>query len=97
MKGLVHVAVGCFSCLLRAAAFLTRAQVGRVPVPPVVLGVRLLVAVVVLRRLAEELCKGRDVHGYARVDFHSRPGSRDLISWSSQPFPSGSSNEATEK
>jgi hypothetical protein len=28
---------------------------------------------------------------------HSRPGSRVRISWSSQPFPSGSSNEAKEK
>src|SRR5262249_15407673 len=62
MKNLLHVAVGGCGCLLRTAAAVTRAQVGRVPVPPVVLGVRLLVAAVVLRRLVEEFCKGRDVH-----------------------------------
>jgi hypothetical protein len=32
-----------------------------------------------------------------QVNFHSRPGSRVWISWSSQQFPSGSSNEANEK
>ena len=40
MKGLLHVAVGCCCCLLRTAAVLTRARVWRVPVPPVVRGVR---------------------------------------------------------
>ena len=40
---LVHVAVGGGGGLLRNAAALTRAQIGRVPVPPVVLGVRLLI------------------------------------------------------
>src|SRR4030095_9020739 len=44
MKDLLHVAVGGCCCLLRTAAALTRAQVGRVPVPPVVLGARRLVA-----------------------------------------------------
>jgi hypothetical protein len=56
MKDLLHVAIGCCFCLLWTAAVLTRAQIGRVPVPPVMLGVRLLVVVVVLCRLAEELC-----------------------------------------
>jgi hypothetical protein len=42
------------------------------------LGVRYLVVVVVLSGFAKELCQGRDVHGYAF--FHSRPGSRSLIS-----------------
>src|SRR5215213_3294479 len=63
MKGLLHVAAGGCCRLLRTAAVLTGAQVGRVPVPPVVLAVCLLVEIVVLRRLAEELCKGCDVHG----------------------------------
>src|SRR5262249_35842292 len=48
---------------LRTAAVLTRTQVGRVPIPPVMFGVRLLVVVVVLGRFAEEFCKPRDVHG----------------------------------
>src|SRR5262249_30046675 len=63
VKDLLHVTVAGGRRLLQTAAVLTRVQVGRVPVPPVVLGVRLLVAVVLLRRLAEELCKGRDVRG----------------------------------
>jgi hypothetical protein len=61
MKDLLHVAVGGGGRLRRTAAVLTRAQVGRVPVRPVMLYVRLLVGVVVLRGLAEELCKGCDV------------------------------------
>src|SRR5438093_6896376 len=56
VKDLLHAAVGGGRRLLRIAAALTRAQVGRVPVPPVVLGVRLLVVVVVLRCLAEQPC-----------------------------------------
>src|SRR5262249_40590864 len=63
MKDLIHVAVGCCRGLLRTAAVLTRAQVGCVPVPPVVLGMRALVVAVVLFRLVEGFCKGCDVHG----------------------------------
>ena len=63
MKDLLHSAVGGGGGLLRTAAVLTRAQVGRVPVPPVMLGVRLLEVVVVLRRLMEELCEGCHVPG----------------------------------
>jgi hypothetical protein len=93
MKDLLHVAVGDGAGLVRATAVLTRTQVGRIPVLPVVLGVRLLIVVVVLRRLAEELRKHRDVHGSCSFQ---RPGSRSLISCSSQPLPSGSLNEAYE-
>src|SRR5215213_1786009 len=63
VKDLLHVTVGGCRRLLRTASLLTRAQVGRVPVRPLVLGVRLLEAAVVLRRLAEEFRKGRGVHG----------------------------------
>ena len=93
MKDLLHVAVGDGAGLLRATAVLTRAQVGRVPVPPVVLGVRLLEVAVVLFRLVEELCKGCNVRGSCSFQ---RPGRRSLISCSSQPLPSGSLNEAYE-
>src|SRR5437868_5583920 len=62
MKDLLHITVGC-CCLLRTASVLTRAQVGRVPVPPVVLGVRLLVVVVLLCCLAQQLWQGCEVHG----------------------------------
>ena len=54
MKDLLHVTGG--GGLLRTAPF-SRAEVRRVPVPPVVLGVRLIVAVVVLRRIALEFCE----------------------------------------
>ena len=50
----LHVAVCGGAGLLRTAAVLTRAQIGRVPVPPVVLGVRLLIEVMMLPCLAEE-------------------------------------------
>src|SRR5262249_50800894 len=63
LEDLLHAAVGGGGGLLRTVAVLTRAQVGRVPVPPVVLVMRLLVATVALLRLVEELCKGRHVHG----------------------------------
>jgi hypothetical protein len=36
------------------------------------LGVRLLVVVMVLRRFAEELCKGRDVHGSCALSISIR-------------------------
>src|SRR5438128_2295937 len=44
------------------AAALTSAQVGRVPVPPVMFGMRFFIRVVVLRRFAEKFCKRRDVN-----------------------------------
>jgi len=45
----IHVAVGCGGCLRRIVAVLTHTQVGRVPIPPVMFGVRLLVVVMVFR------------------------------------------------
>jgi hypothetical protein len=53
MKDLLHVAIGGGRRLIRTFPALTRAQVGRIPVPPVVLSVRLLVLAVVLLRLAQ--------------------------------------------
>jgi hypothetical protein len=81
MKDVVHVAVGGGCCLLRTAAVLTRAQIGRVPVPPVMFRVRLLVVVVVLRRFAQELCKGRDVNGSCLLllPFAARKSLLDLL------------------
>ncbi len=76
MKDLLHVTVGGSRCLLRTAAVLAGAQVGRVPIPPVVLAVRLLIVAVVLLRFAEQLCKGPDIGSSCSRDLHSRPGSR---------------------
>src|SRR5436190_23509669 len=97
MKDLIHVAVGGGCRVRRTAAVLTRAQVRRVPVPPVMFRVRLLVVVVVLRRFAEELYKSHDVHGSCSLllPFAAGKTRRDLLE---QPaVPSGSSNEANEK
>src|SRR5215207_3754009 len=81
LKGLLHAAVGGGGGLLRAAPLLTRAQVGRVPVPPVMLGVRLLEAVVALRRLAEEFRERRDVRGSCprRLPLAAGEPRRDLL------------------
>src|SRR5215213_6312311 len=63
LMDLLHVAVGGCGRLLRTAPLLARAQVGRVPVPPVVLAVRPLVLAVVLFSLVEQLRKGCDLRG----------------------------------
>jgi hypothetical protein len=80
MKNFLHVAVGGDGCLLWVATVLTRAQVRRVPVPPVMLSVRLLVLSVVLLRLVEELGKGCYVHGCLRqLPFAARKSGRDFL------------------
>jgi hypothetical protein len=61
MQNLLHVTVSGGGCLFWTAAILTRTQIRRVPVPPVMLGVSLLVFVVVLCRLAEKVCKDCNV------------------------------------
>src|SRR5580692_266019 len=61
MDDLVHVAIGGSGRVLRTAAVLARADVGRVPIRPVMGGVGLLVVAVVLSRLAKQLCEGWDV------------------------------------
>src|SRR5215813_10257956 len=62
-------------------SMLASVDIGRIPVPPVMLGVRLLVVVVVLSRFAEELCKGGDVHGSRSllIPFAARKARRDLL------------------
>src|SRR5213080_4837822 len=52
-----------------------------------VFGVRLFVVVVVLRRFAEELCKGRDVNGSCLllVPFAARKALLDLLQQSAVP------------
>src|SRR6266516_7885222 len=93
MMDFLHVAVGGDGCLLWTAAVPTRVQVGRVPVRPVMFGVRLLVVVVVLRRFAEELCKGCDVHGCA--PFAAGKARRDLLEQPAIPvwIPKGGKRE----
>ena len=59
----IHLAIGGGYCILLTAAILSCAQVGCVPVPPLVLSERFLVVVMALRRLAEEFRKFRDVLG----------------------------------
>jgi hypothetical protein len=96
---LLHAMVGGDDGLRRTAAALTRTHVWRVPVPPAMLGVRLLVVVVVLA----PTFRGGALQGSRRpwlvraFYIHSRPGRRVVTSWRSHRFPSGSSNEANEK
>src|SRR6185503_13642888 len=69
---LLHVAVGSGGCLLRIAAVLTRVEVRRVPVPPVVLGVRLLKMIVALCRLMKKICNSCDVVAFPLAARKSR-------------------------
>ena len=81
MKNFLHIAVGGGCCLRRTAAVLTRAQVGRIPVPPVMFGVRLLVLAVMLFRLVEDLGKGCNVDGWRsrQLPFAAGKSRRDLL------------------
>src|SRR6516225_5029982 len=87
-KDLLHVAVGGRGRRLRTAAVLTCTQVRRIPVPPVVLGMRLLVVAVVLCRLTEELCKGCDVHGprWRQLPFTAGKPRLDLLEQPAVPI-----------
>ena len=87
---LCHVARGGRGGLLRGAPALASVHVRRVPVPPVVRWGDRLERAVMVGRFMQELCASRNVH------HHTRPGSRSLISCSSQTLPSGSLNEAYE-
>src|SRR4051812_39623694 len=75
----VHVAISGCCCFLRTAAILTRAQIGRVPIPPVMLGVRYLVVMAVLSCFVEELGKGCDVHGLAFLPLAAREPLLDFL------------------
>jgi hypothetical protein len=77
----LHISVRSGGCLLRGTAILTRVQVRRVPIPPVMFGVRLLVLTMVFLRIAEELCKSCDVHGVClrRLPFAAGKSRRDFL------------------
>jgi len=53
VKDLLHIEIGGGCCFLKIAAALTRAHIGRIPVPPAMLDVRLLKVLMVLCRLME--------------------------------------------
>src|SRR4029077_4161454 len=71
---LLHVAVGGGRSFLRSLAVQARAQVGRVPVPPIMFAVRLLVVAVMLLRFVKEFGNRGDV---------------DLTRWRRLPFAAG--------
>ena len=85
-----HVATSRRGGLLRGAAAPASVHVGCVLVPPVVRRGDRFERTVMFGRFVQELCKRRNVHR------HTRPGSRSVISCSSQTLPSGSLNEAYE-
>jgi len=60
---LVHVAIGGGAGLFRTVPVLARVQIRRIPIPPIMLGVRYLVLVVMQSCFVEEFRKGGDVHG----------------------------------
>ena len=64
MKDLLHVAISGGGGIRRAATVLARAQVRRIPVPPVVLRMGLLVVAVPLFCLAEEFGKRCNIHSF---------------------------------
>ena len=59
---LFHVAICGSRGLLRGFAVLTGAQVGSVPVPPLMLAVRALIGAVVLFRFVQQFRQPRDVN-----------------------------------
>ena len=58
---LFHVAIGGGGSFLRTFAVETRAQIRRIPLPPIMLSVRILVRAVVLLRFVKEFGKRGDV------------------------------------
>src|SRR6266446_6753394 len=91
-----HVEPGLLDRLVGSPSTLARDDVGGVPIGPVVLRSDWFVGAVALLGLPQKLCEGRDIHD--RSSFggpgQTRPGSRVVICWSSQPLPSGSWNPA---
>ena len=60
----IHVAVRGGDCLVRTAAVLTRVQIRRVPIRPLMFAVCFLVLAVVFFGFTEELCKLGNIHGF---------------------------------
>src|ERR1043166_2252749 len=81
MVDLVHVTIGGGGSLFGSAAILTRTRVGRVPIPPVMRGVRLLVLSVVLFRLVKQFSQRCDIHGWRRLllPFAAGKARRDFL------------------
>ena len=88
MKDFVHVAIGGGGCVHRTAAVLTRIQVGRIPVPPMVPGVRFLVFAMVLLCLVQQLGKSCDVDRSClrRFPFAAGKARRDLLEQPAVPI-----------
>jgi len=76
-----HVAFGGRGGLLWRAPALASVHVRRVPIPPVMLGMRLLVLAVMLLRLVEEIGQSCDVRGLCsrQLPFASGKSCRDLL------------------
>src|SRR4029077_7500127 len=78
---LLHVMIGSSSSFLRTFTVETRAQVRRVPLPPIMFFVRLLVVAVMLLRFAEQIRKCSDVElsRWRRLPFAAGKACRDLL------------------
>ena len=78
---LIHVSIGGSRGVLRIAAVLTRVQVRRVPIPPVMRGMRLLVLTMMLPCFVQELCEGCNILGLylRRLPFATGKPGCDLL------------------
>ena len=87
MKDFIHVSIGRGGGLLRSAAVLTRIQIRRVPIPPVMFGMRLFVPAVVLFRFVKELGEFGYVHRFwsLRLPFAAGKSRRDFLQQPSVP------------
>src|SRR6185295_4489758 len=76
-----HIAFGGRGGLLGRAPALASVHIRRVPIPPVMLGMRLLVLAVMLLRLVEEIGQSCDVRGLCsrQLPFASGKSCRDLL------------------
>src|SRR5205814_6993566 len=83
-----YVTIGRGGCLFRTASVLTRVQVRRIPIPPMMLAVGLLVLAVVFLRLAQDLGKSCDFHGSCsrRLPFAAGKTRCDLLKQPAVPI-----------
>jgi len=89
--GSFDVERGVPGCLVGSSSTLTGDDVGGVPLRPVVLrSPRLIPAVALPAAFRSSVNVGTS-------RLNPRPGNRVFTSWSNQPFPSGSVNDAHEK
>ena len=81
MKDVVHMMSRSYGGLVRTTAVQTGPEIGRIPIPPIVFSVRLLVTPVPLFCLVKEFCKHSDIDlsGLCGFPFAAGKAGRDLL------------------